>query len=186
MKIKYLYIIIIMILLVFSIILFYPQNNSKENKIIYTINSYDESVKDNNKILIGKEVPKKIKQYKTRESARKDFSNKLFYLKHKIKNGKVKESYVEFILTIDMTKTNPEMTSGIYSLKGYKNDYENNKEVLLSSFGESNCEEKNFYMHCKVNGLYANSFKNGYVEAGTDFWNCYVTDKGASRCDFGK
>lgn len=186
MKIKNLYIITIIIIIVFLIILFYPQHNSKENKTIYTINSYDESIKGNNKIIIGKEVPKKIKQYKTGEEARIDFSNRLFYLKHKIKNGKVKESYVEFIITMNMTNANPGMTSGVYTLKGYENDYEKNKEILLTSFGESYCEDNSSHMHCKVNGLYANSFKNGYVEVGTDYWNCYVTDKGISRCDFGK
>lgn len=185
MIIKSLYIITI-IIVVFSIILFFQHNHLKENKTIYTINSYDDSVKGNNKILMGKEVPKKIKQYKTGEEARKDFPNSLFYLKHITENGKVKESYVEFIVTIAMTNTNPVMTSGVYSLKGYENDYENNKEVLLTSFGESYCEDNTSHIHCKVNELYANAFKNGYVEVGKEYWNCYVTDKGESSCDFGK
>jgi len=186
MKKKYLIIIPIIIILVILIPVLYKKDKPRENKTIYTINTYDERVQGNNKILIGQEVPEEIKQYKTGEEARANFSNKLFYLKHKIKNGKVKESYVEYIITIDITNTNPGMTSGVYELKGYDEDYENNKEVLLTSFGENYCKEKTSHMHCKVNGLYANAFKNGYVEVGMDYWNCYVTDRGASRCDFGK
>ena len=186
MKLKYLYIIPVVSIVVFTIILFYPANNSKENKTIYTINTYDEKVKGNNKILIDQEVPKEIKQYKNFEEARKDFSNRLFCLKHKIKNGKVKESYVEFIITEDMTNINKNINFGIYSLKGYEKDYENNKEVLLESFGESNCKENTDHMHCNIGLYYANAFQNGYVEVGKDYWNCYVTDKGVSRCDFGK
>ena len=82
--------------------------------------------------------------------------------------------------------SNPGMTSGVYTLKGYENDYKKNKEELLTSFGESYCEEKKSHMHCKVNDFYANAFKNGYVEVGKGYWNCYVTDRGASRCDFGE
>lgn len=186
MKTNYLFIIPVIIIVVFLTIIISSDNNSKENKTIYTINTYDEKVQGNNKILIGQEVPEEIKQYKTGEEARKDFSDKLFYLKHKIKNGKVKESYIEFIITIDMMSSNPGMTSGVYTLKGYENDYKKNKEELLTSFGESYCEEKKSHMHCKVNDFYANAFKNGYVEVGKGYWNCYVTDRGASRCDFGK
>ena len=161
-------------------------NNQQENKVIYTINTYDKKVQGNNRILIGKKIPKGIKQYKTGEEARKDFSNSLFCFKHKIRNGKVKESYIEFIITKDMANTNQAMVEGIYTLKGYEKDYENNKKVLLKSFGESYCKEETSYLHCYVDGFYANSFKNGYVEVGEGYWNCYITDKGISRCDFGK
>ncbi len=186
MKKKYLYIISIIVIVVLSIIVFYPQKKSKVNKTIYTINSYDERVHGNNRIIIGHKVPKEIKEYKNGEEARKDFSEGLFYFKHKIKNGIIKESYIEYIITKEMTNTNQDMTSGIYTLKGYENDYENNKEVLLTSLGESNCKEENSHIHCYVDGFYANAFKNGYVEVGKGYWNCYVTDKGISRCDFGK
>lgn len=176
---------IIIVLLIVLVVILYPKEN-KVNKTIYTVNTYDEKVQGNNKILIGQEVPEEIKQYDTNEEARANFSNRLFYLKHKIKNGKVKDSYVEFIVTLDIVDNNPGMTSGTYTLKGYDGDYNSNKDELLNSFGENYCKENKTYMHCKIDGLYANAFKNGYVEVGTDYWNCYVTDKGASRCDFGK
>ena len=85
-----------------------------------------------------------------------------------------------------MANTNPNMTSGVYDIKGYVMDYENNKEVLLKSFGKSYCEEMDSYIHCISDGFYANAYQNGYIEVGKDYWICYITESGASRCDFGK
>jgi hypothetical protein len=183
---KFLIIIPIVIVIVISIILLYPKEKPKEHKTIYTSNTYDESIQNNNKILIGQGVPKEIKQYKTSLEARNNFSNKSFYFKHEIEDGKVKESYVGFVITEEMANNNQGMTSGEYELKGYKSSYKNNKKTLLNSFGETNCKEELYNIHCRVNGFYANAFKNGYVDVGEGYWVCYVSDKGASRCDFGK
>lgn len=186
MKSKCLYFIFVIIIVVISIIVLFQHNKLDKYNTVYTINVDNKKEQKDSQIVIGKQIPKGIKQYNTGDEVRNDFSNQLFYFKHVIKSGIVKESYIDFIINVDMVDTNPGMTLGVYEIKGYEKDYENNKEVLLKSFGKSYCEENNSYMHCVADGFYANVYQNGYIEVGKDFWICYITENGASRCDFGK
>ena len=170
---------IITIIVLVSITIFVYNRKSVKNGFtgtIYTINYCDGKDHCDKMITIGEKIPNSIKQYKSPETAIKNFNNKEMYYKHIIKNDIVKESYVEFIIDNNMV-----------SLKGADSSYyEHNKNVLLRTFDSNNCIIRDTNIHCSAYGLYANAFQNGYVEVGYSYWNCYVSEKGNSLCSFGK
>ena len=173
-------IIIIIVIIVLILIIIFVHDRKSINQVfsgtIYTINYCDENNHCDEKITIGKKIPKNIKQYKSRDAATKDFNNKKMYYKHIIKNDIVKESYVEFI--VDNHKG---------SLKGADPSYyEHNKKALIKTFDNNNCIITDTNIHCSAYGIYANAFQNGYVEVGYSYWNCYVSEKGNSLCSYGK
>ncbi len=132
-------------------------------RMVYTINAggYDNYIKS------GQPIQNGIIQYNSGADAMAANSNRVVYLKHLINNNKVKESYVEFVITPSMVSSHPEMTPGTYAIKvtssydpyadstiyckrDYYNfdndfciipDYESGKEILKTAFGENNCYE---------------------------------------------
>ena len=133
-------------------------------------------------------------------------TSKPFYLKHKIENDVVTESYVVFIVTDEMAQANPGMVSGTYELRGektYENGayivdenyispyYETNKEAIKTAFGystnPSRCGEsgtgRDSRFYCSVSGLSAYSIVSGYVIADDIVSSsCYVYNSGYSQC----
>ena len=172
-------IIIITIIVLTSITIFVYNKKSVKNCFtgtIYTINYCEGKNHCDKMITVGEKIPNSIKQYMSPETAIKNYNNKKMYYKHIIKNDIVKESYVEFI--IDNNKN---------SLKGADSSYyEHNKNVLLRAFNSNNCAISETNIHCSAYEMYANAFKNGYVEVGYSYWNCYVSEKGNSLCSYGK
>jgi len=174
---KIIIVIAIIVLISITILVYNIKSVNKSfTGTIYTINYCDEKDRCDEIITIDKEIPNSIKQYKSSETAIKDFNNKKMYFKHIIKNDIVKESYVEFI--VDNNKRSLKGTDSSY--------YEHNKNVLLKTFNSNNCTISDNNIHCSANGMYANAFQNGYVEVGYSYWNCYVSEKGKSLCSYGK
>ena len=129
-----------------------------------------------------------------------------FYLKHKIENDVVTESYVVFTVTPEMVAANSGMVAGTYELRGektYENGayivgedyispyYETNKEVIKTAFGysinPSRCIEsgtgRSSNFRCPVSGLDAGASANGGVGAyGRGGSGCGVNSSGGSNC----
>lgn len=168
-----------------------------------------------NKLYLNQAVPANAILHSTPSDALADWTNasvmnkasqKPFYLKHKIENDVVTESYVVFTVTDEMAQANPGMTAGTYELRGektYENGayivdgnyispyYETNKEAIKTAFGystnTSRCTEsgtgRNSYFGCSVSGLSADARAIGYVNAGDGSSSgCYVDRDGISMC----
>ena len=184
-------------------------------EIVYTVNKYNSSATNPkyNAVWLNQAFPTSITKYNTPSEALaaiKTASTKdlPFYLKHKIENGIVTESYVEFVVTEEMAQSNSGMVAGTYTLRGektYDSDtstwlvdesyispyYETNKEAIKTAFGyatnPSRCSEygtgRSSTFYCSVSGLDAYSRANGDVFASnTGSSNCYVSYHGYSRC----
>ncbi|MBR1936112.1 MAG: hypothetical protein IJ842_00295, partial [Bacilli bacterium] len=177
----------------------YVQSDSnavdKPEPYVYTVNKYDYSATNPkyNAVWLNQAFPTSITKYNTPSEALTAIASASskdlpFYLKHKIENGIVTESYVEFVVTEEMAQANTGMVAGTYTLRGektYDEDtntwlvdesyispyYDTNKEAIKTAFGyatnPSRCSESgtgrssNFY--CSVSGLYADSNAGGYV-----------------------
>ena len=186
-------------------------------RIVYTVNKYNSSTTTPkyNAVWLNQAFPASITQYQTPSEAltaiatasSKDLP---FYLKHKIENDVVTESYVEFVVTPEMAEANTGMTAGTYTLRGektYDSDtdtwlvgtdyispyYEANKEALKTAFGystnPSRCGElgtgRSSRFDCGVSGLSASAYASGIVAAldrGSS--NCRVDNGGISSCDW--
>ena len=197
----------------------YVQSDSnaiaKPESYVYTVNKYNSSTTEPkyNSVWLNQTFPTSITKYQTasealaaiKTSSSKDLP---FYLKHKIENGIVTESYVEFVVTEEMAQANTGMVAGTYTLRGektYDQDtrtwlvdksyispyYEANKEAIKTAFGyatnPSRCSESgtgrssNFY--CSVSGLTARSHATGNVIAGGSGGSlCNVYSSGSSDC----
>ena len=104
-----------------------------------------------------------------------------FFLRHKLTNNIITESYVGFVLN-----------NQDYYLKGGDggDSYETNKETLLSAFGSSNCQvdrscglgEDCQYTECTMSTLSARAYSNGRVYASTGGRECCVYGGGSSHC----
>ena len=135
---------------------------------IYTVNI-------NSAIVIGQSIPNFMIRYGTPQEAMAAINNKPYYLKHIVMNNVIKESYVEFVVTPEMAATNPEMTVGTYTFRGFntyenvngnlrckteyydsENDlcvspyYEENKAKMLRVFGEENCRQISSGLDCAL------------------------------------
>ena len=164
---------------------------------VYTVNIYDSSDVANTVVKLGQAIPAAITQYRTPQEAMAAYNNQTFYLKHRVEEDKVKESYVEFVITPELAQANPGMTAGTYSLRGgvdeseltEKTVFESNKESLLNAFGSSYCEEYVRAIYCEItdfgDGDYfgADATSDGYVEVyhGSHF-DCRVGSDAQSRC----
>ena len=169
-----------------------------------------------NQLTLNSAVPANAILHSTPNDALADWTNpsvmnktsQPFYLKHKIENDIVAESYVVFTVTDEMAQANPGMVSGTYELRGektYENDwlvdenyispyYEANKEAIKTAFGystnTSRCAEEgtgiysDFY--CSVSGLFADAGAGGYGYAGDGAGSagsyCSVLGDGGSSC----
>ena len=205
--------------LTFSVTYVQSDSNAiaKPEPYVYTVNKYDRSVTNPkyNAVWLNQAFPATITKYQTASEALaaiKTASTKdlPFYLKHKIEDGIVTESYVEFVVTEEMAQANTGMVAGTYTLRGEKTYdpdtrtwlvdecyispyYETNKEAIKTAFGyatnPSRCREsgtgRSSYFTCSVSGLNAYSRANGYVYASdTGGSNCYVGTNGSTSCDW--
>ena len=163
-----------------------------------------------NKLYLNQAVPANAILHSTSSEALADWTNasvmnstlKPYYLKHKIENDVVTESYVVFTVTDEMAQANPGMTAGTYELRGeMTNDkasdyislyYEANKEAIKTAFGystnPSRCTEsgtgRNSNFICRGSGLNAYADAYGDVIAGeSDSSDCAVGGSGSSNCD---
>ncbi len=146
----------------------------------YTINSENTQ--------IGQAIQENITQYNTGAEAMAAIGHP-FYLKHKIENGIITESYVEFVVTEAMAAANPGMTVGVYTLRGGIDEnslttqpiHEANKLTILDAFGSERCFET-WYFYGSVVGLYAHASTGGHIRAYDNSWECDVYIEGDSRC----
>ena len=202
---------------VFKFSVTYVQANDnavvKPSPYVYTVNEYDSSVTTPkyNAVWLNQTFPGSITQYNTPSAALTAIAtasskNLPFYLKHKIENGIVTESYVEFVVTPEMAAANTGMVAGTYTLRGektYENGsyivgtdyispyYESNKEAIKTAFGyetnQSRCSEsgtgRSSSFGCGVSGLHAIAYANGNVSASVfDGSACRVSRDGGSSC----
>ena len=127
-----------------------------------------------------------------------------FYLRHRLDNRIIIESYVEFVITQEMANAYSGLTTGTYYIRGldtrltifsckdeYYNSstescvspyYENNKAILLHAFGNSNCTIESNYISCNIGGKSISANEDGDVTAGNENGSCYVSDTGMSKC----
>ncbi len=175
---------------------------------VYTVNKYNSSTTTPkwNSVWLNQAFPASITQYNTPSEALTAIAtasskNLPYYLKHKLENGIVTESYVEFVVTPEMATANTGMVAGTYTLRGEKTDdkssdyispyYEANKEAIKTAFGystnPSRCYEsgtgQSSHFRCSVSGLYADAIAYGYVIA-YDYGSsgCSVDFDGSSNC----
>ena len=187
----------------------------KPQPYIYTVNKYDSSVTTPqfNAVWLNQTFPTSITQYQTPSEALTAIAtasgqNLPFYLKHKIENDVVTESYVEFVVTPEMAEANTGMVAGTYTLraeKTYDDDthtwsvdesyispyYEANKEAIKTAFGystnSSRCSESGTGLYssfrCTVSGLRAFAYAYGSVHADDgDSSSCGMDNIGYSHC----
>ena len=143
-------------------------------------------------LYLNQAVPANVILHNTASDALADWTNASimnkssqmpFYLKHKIENDVVTESYVVFTVTPEMAAANPGMTAGTYELRGYTDGtyFIQNAKTIYDAFG-TQCSENPYsttpsaYFNCSVSGLDAYASANGGVDAG---------DGGGSYCDVG-
>ena len=203
--------------LTFSVTYVQSDSNAiaKPEPYVYTVNKYNSSTTEPkwNSVWLNQAFPTSITKYNTPSEALTAIASASskdlpFYLKHKIENGIVTESYVEFVVTEEMAQANTGMVAGTYTLRGektYDDDantwlvdesyispyYETNKEAIKTAFGyatnPSRCYEsgtgRSSIFYCSVSGLYAHSVATGNVYAGSGCL-CYVSDRGNSDCDW--
>jgi len=180
-------------------------------RTVYTVNHYN----NDGYVYLNQAFPTSITQYQTPSEAltaiatvsSKDLP---FYLKHKVENGIVTESYVEFVVTPEMAAANTGMVAGTYTLRGEKTCengidgiaylvdesyispyFEANKEVLETAFGystdSSRCYESEYtsayYFRCSISGFSAEIDLKGRVTAGDGANSyCSVRNDGYCRC----
>ena len=163
-----------------------------------------------NKLTLNSAVPANAILHNTANDALADWTNASvmnkasqmpFYLKHKIENDVVTESYVVFTVTPEMAAANSGMIAGTYELRVEKTDdkesdyisqyYETNKETIKTAFGystnPSRCSEEgtgsSSFFRCYASGLNAFAYVRGSVSAGDfDGSNCLVRYDGISYC----
>ena len=205
--------------LTFSVTYVQSDSNAvpKPEPYVYTVNKYNSSATNPkwNSVWLNQTFPTSITKYNTPSEALTAIASASskdlpFYLKHKIENGIVTESYVEFVVTEEMAQANTGMVAGTYTLRGektYDSDtstwlvdesyispyYETNKEAIKTAFGyatnPSRCSEsgtgRSSYFNCGVSGLDAYSSAYGTVNAGgTGSSYCGVDYDGSSYCDW--
>lgn len=162
---------------------------SKNSPYVYTVNIYEEEHLEDSIVTIGNNIPKKIMVYKTPEKAMKVLNDNRLYLKHKIENDVVTESYVEFVITEEMAKDNEGAIPGIYDLRGGTDaSYEDNMNIMKEAFGysakESRCylREEAFFT-CRMAGMTVDLYQKGYVHiTGKAGVSCIVLDSNISYC----
>ena len=205
--------------LTFSVTYVQSDSNAiaKPEPYVYTVNKYNSSATNPkyNAVWLNQAFPTSITKYNTPSEALTAIASASskdlpFYLKHKIENGIVTESYVEFVVTEEMAQANTGMVAGTYTLRGektYDSDtstwlvdesyispyYETNKEAIKTAFGyatnPSRCSEsgtgRSSDFYCSVSGLRASSDADGLVYASASgSSNCGVDVSGHSYCDW--
>lgn len=120
-------------------------------------------------------------------------SPKPFYIKHKMNNERIEESYVEFVVTKKMAKNNKGMVAGTYTLEGVDSGKPFLEKVnkIKQIFDYTNHSDRCYgnldsYFTCHVPGLSVDVLSDGSVSVGDDVLiMCTVSD--SSYCwDEGK
>ena len=184
----------------------------------YTANVYSLNAPNYNWLKIGTAIPSSITQYSSAAEALAALristgdDSIQFCLKHKIQEGIITESYIEFVITPAMVSANPGMTAGTYTIRGLltknsnsgeclteyydsTNDkcvspyYESNKETLLSAFGNTYCGSELFFSNdafftCDATGVGATVYSYGTVHIGNNVWFANIDEQGTSCYDF--
>ena len=115
-----------------------------------------------------------------------NYEGENYCLKHKVEGGLIIDSYVYFEVTESMANNNAGMTVGTYSLKGSDSSaYDLNKQLLLTAFGASNCQDNNTSYSCAIDGFVASASSNGAVKAGKS-QDDYCGVEGNTSCCFEK
>ena len=162
---------------------------SSDDRFVYTINKYDDSIGTSSYVWLDRSISDQIIKYNMGVDTGKNI-----YLKHKLVDNKVVDSYVEFNVTEEMANINPGVKKGIYSLRGsvgnllvdnYVNPYYNdNLDVLRLAFGNdlSYCTDEGTYYVCNISGLNVYVDSNGCVGANNGSWYCDFYYDGNSAC----
>ncbi len=188
---------------------------------VYTANMQSPANIENYRIYIGQAFPDNITKFNTLTEAsaaikaRSTFSNNddynpHFALKHRIENGIVTESYIEFEITPEDANTSG-FTEGNYALRGIKTRdnnaclseyydsvnercvspyYESNKALLHDLFGDVACEESltteySEYTHlyrCLPDIYYSWFDIKIYENGSVSVGDCYFDADGLSIC----
>ena len=188
---------------------------NKPSPYVYTTNVFDgiwstlPTETNTSVVWLGQPISNGITTYQTPAQALGENSDSFAFLKHRLTNNIVTESYAGFIITDAMAQANPGMTAGTYYLKGRKTKeyvngswqcmseyddgngncidpgYNTNKATLISAFGSSNCTEspEEFYCHSGSNSFIFSAYAHpsGIVESFDDL-DCMVSDEGFSGC----
>ena len=172
---------------------------------IYTANKTKWN--DTTDVRIGYPIPSGAEQFSTAaealEASRETLGwlvspseNIFFYLKHKVENEIVTESYLEFVISQEMADTYPGFVPGTYDIRGGDDGaaYSTSKSTLLKSIGNNYCQEEsagnNTSIVCWINESGSEGVVFG-VETGTsgdvrawyDYPNCIIREK-KSYCTY--
>ena len=162
----------------------------------------------NNRLTLNSSVPSNAILHLNVYDALADWSNEYvmnhydepFYLKHVIENDIVKQSYVGFEVFERLANNNPEMTAGLYELRGGVDEtslgdgnqpiFIQNAKTIYDAYG-TKCEENPYTtipsssFSCNVYGLRVGALSNGNVFAiSIDSDGCHVYDTGISYCSW--
>ncbi len=196
MKKNKLYIISIVVvivgLLVTTILIEKYKEEELKNTTRYTVDSKDT-------VVIGKMLPRSVKVFKDVSDLKKELGNKTVYIKHKIENSIVTESYV----CIEKNERAHCLRGGnftdsiinIIQKKGKmvsKEDselanlvYDSNKKILEVIFDSDKCEKEDSNMkslECKDETLDILISRMGDVEVSHSQGKCIIRAVGVSGC----
>ena len=163
--------------------------------IVYTGNKYISTDVANSTVQIGQSMSSAIVQFNNSSDVMEAIGNYPLYLKHKVVNGIVTESYVDFYMDDYMASMAPGITAGVYSLQGggasydeqsgqYNNDsiyFEKNKLVLQSALGSGvTCTDSITEYSCSMMGVTALVKASGFIKINVGNVYFSVTESGMS------
>ena len=155
-----------------------------KEKYVYTINENNNNL---GYVVLGEKINNTILIYESEEE-----TNKNIFLKHKLENDIVKESYLGFKITDEQANFDQNIKVGTYFLRGTPQDssivdftspyYAENKNIMKQAFGNNNCTENSNKFMCQNNTYYCETLKSGAVYCGSELWQCFVGNNGMSGC----
>ena len=121
-----------------------------------------------------------------------DSSQRPFYLKHKIDNDIVKESYVVFVITPEMAQANSGLIAGTYEIRGgvfedvLEDDetpiFDLNSSNVFSAFPVSYCTNSSSFVSCYLSNLEVSFHDYGTVYVRDNLWTCWIYVGKSSYC----
>ena len=187
--------------------------NSPSSSYVYTVN-LGKYYGDGTDVIIGQAIPNEVNARSTPDAVIADWTGftgnyNIYYLKHKIENGVVSESYAEFVID-NALKTRlkndcngdttcetqiDNLVNGTYTLRGGVDEseessqpiYEANVATLKQAFNydeqPSVCSDRTYEFECSLQELSAIAAYSGFVRAGyDDSYRCIVDYDGSSYC----
>jgi len=172
-----------------------------DENIVYEsdLRYYDNNDNAHNYFYLGEQFPTDANKYLSPTQAMNAWVNnsldrqiRPFYLKYKLSNNIIEESYIGF-----------ELNGKTYSLRGYGSSsmcsydsqyYNQNKETLFEAFGTDNCHEdldwddgyKTFYCNNSDEHIFINNAGDVYIEDNKmvdgGFYSCDINCNGESYC----